>query len=339
MNQEQLAQYNAVRNAVGLVDISSIVKFYISGDDALLFLNRLVSGNVEAMRDGRIINTLFMRENGAIVAIVWLLKDEDRFIILTDGENKDVLLGWLSKHSEGHNVHIEDKTDLLGCIAVIGPKAQELTRIIAGDDIIGLPYLGFEHNTATDSLLCRIGHTGEYEYRFVIPKEYSDRLINQIMENGAEYGIVQCDTDVLDILMLEMKSLNQYRDIPEDTTPIQAGLHWMIDFRKDEFIGKDIVVQEKKSPPRRLLTLLFEDKAEIPDRARLFIQDTEVGFVVHRAYSPTLEKDISLAYIDERFAWAGIDFNVETLKRDMIRAKTVSSPLFITMTIKEAAAR
>lgn len=337
MNQKQLSQYNAVRNAVGLFDLSSIAKFYVSGDDAPVFLDRLAGGNIEAMRDGKVINTLFMRENGTILSIVWLLKDEDRFIILTDGEKRKTLFEWLNNHINDYDLRIEDKTDTLACIAVIGPKAQELTRTIAGDDIVGLPYLGLEHNPIVGCLLCRIGHTGEYEYRFILPRGDSNRLINQIIERGGEYGIVQCDIDILNILMLEMKSINQQRDIFEDTTPIQAGLHWMIDFRKDDFIGRDIVIQEKKSPPKKLLTLLFEDRAEIPDRARLSIGDRVIGFVVRKAFSPTLVKDIGLAYIEERFAWAGIDFHVETVTGDTGLVRTVSSPLFVTMTAKEAA--
>lgn len=336
MREKQLAEYNVTRNDVGVFDLSSDPKFYISGDDAFAFLNRLISGNIEAMRDGKVINTLFMKGNGTILTIVWLLKDEDRFIILTDAEKREVLLKWLNEHSTGYHVRIEDKSDDIGCIAVIGPKAQEVTRAIAGDDIVGLPYLGFEHNTIVDSLLCRIGYTGEYEYRFILPKERCDHFTKQIMKIGEEYGIRGCDTDVLDTLMLEMRSINQNRDLLEDTTPIQAGLHWMIDFDKDEFIGKDVVMQEVKSPRRKLLTLLFGDRAAVPDRARLFIGEKEVGIIVHKAFSPILEKDIGLAYIDERFAWVGIDFDVMTTKKEWKQARTVSSPLFITKTVKEA---
>lgn len=337
MNQRQLDEYNVVRNAVGLFDLSSNAKIYISGKESLIFLNRLISGNLEAMYDGKIINTLFMRDNGSILAIVWVMKDANKYLVLSDTEKRDIILKWLIKNSEGYDVQIEDRTDILGSVALIGPKAQKLTREIAGDDIIGLPYLGFEHNTITDCLLCRIGYTGEYEYRFIIPKEKCDNFKSQIMERGRAYGIAYCDTEVIDTLMLEMKSINQKRDILEDTTPIQAGLHWMIDFKKTEFIGRNIIMLEKRSPAKKLLTLLSEDRIDIPEMGRLFIENTAVGFIVNKSFSPTLERNIYLAYIDERFAWVGINFAVEGVNDNMMEVKTVSSPLFITKSVREGA--
>jgi len=337
MEGKQLIEYDIVRNGVGILDLSADAKFYISGDDAFTYLDRLISGNIEAMRDGKVINTLFMKDNGTILAIVWLLKDEDRFIILTDAEKRNILLKWLKEHLADYRVQIEDKSDDLGCIAVIGPKAQEVVRIVAGDDIVGLPYLGFEHNGIVNCLLCRVGYTGEYEYRFILPRERGDHLVEQIMEAGHEYGISWCNANVLDILMLEMKSINQNKDLLEDTTPIQAGLHWMVDFNKEEFIGKNAVLQEVKLPLKKLLTLLFKEKVELPNRAKLFIGEKEAGFIVHKAFSPTLNKDIGLAYIDEKFAWVGIDFKVKTIDGKLKEARTVSSPLFITKTVKEAA--
>ena len=102
---------------------------------------------------------------------------------------RNTLLKWLKEHLTDYRIQIEDRCDDLGCIAVIGPKAQDVVRIVAGDDIVGLPYLGFEHNMMVNCLLCRIGYTGEYEYRFILPREKCDHLVEQIMEAGREYDI------------------------------------------------------------------------------------------------------------------------------------------------------
>jgi len=164
MNQTQLADYNLVRNSVGLFDFSSSTKIYISGKESLSLLNGLISGNVEAMNDGKIINSLLMRNDGSLLAIVWVLKDEEQYIILTDAEKRKTLLEWILNQAKEFNVQIEDKTDILGSMGVVGPKGQDLLMAVAGDDIIGLPYLGFEHNTLINCLICRIGYSGEYEY-------------------------------------------------------------------------------------------------------------------------------------------------------------------------------
>lgn len=334
MNQEQpIEPYDIVRNGVGLFDLSHMTKLYISGDHCCSFLNRLVSGNMDALREGKAMSTLLMRENGNVFCVVWILKDASAFIILTDAEKRHALLQWLNQYSEGYCVTIEDKTDTLGCVSVIGPQAQEIMRAIAGDDIIGLPYLGFEYNAITQCLICRVGYTGEYEYRLLLPREESAPLMNKIMECGLSLNIAHCDPRVIDTLMLEMRSLNQNKDILEDATPIQVGLHWMIDFRKNDFIGKTIIMQEKKAPRRKLLTLIVQDGAEIINGARLYIDDTAVGFVVNHVFSPTIRKEVGLAYVEERVAWVGINFDVETVSSDRRQATTVSSPLFITKTI------
>lgn len=336
MNRNLLDEYKAIRNSAGFIDLSKDTKISISGKGSESFLGRLASGNIESMREGKIVNTLFMRENGAILAIVWLLKDDDRFLILTDAEKREVLIDWLMMNSSGANVRIEDRTADLGCIAVAGPKAQVITRTVAGDDIVGLPYLTFEHNSVSDSLLCRIGYSGEYEYRFLAPHDKLAILADSIIANGSEYGLVRCGAKVLDTLMIEMKSVNQKSDIYDNTTPIQAGLHWMVDFRKDEFVGKEVIEIEKRLPPRKLLTLAFEDGNGVSKGGSLFIDDIKVGQIVNMAFSPTLNTHIGLAYIEERLAWVGIDMEAETESGGRTRTKTVSSPLFITKTVTEA---
>jgi aminomethyltransferase len=336
MDHKQLENYNRVRHGVGLFDFSSNSKIFISGNDSTVFLNKVISGEADNIMEGRIINTLFLRENGSILAIVWLLKDEERFIIITDSTKRTLLWKWLLKYSEGYDVKIEDNTDKLGILAIMGPRAMDTAMRIGGDDIIGLPYLGFEHNEISDCLICRIGHTGEYEYHFLMPKERCREFAEQILSHGQEYDIASCRNEIIDVLMLEMRSVNQNKDIPEDVCPIQAGLHWMVDFSKEYLLGREFLMQEKKSPHRKLMALIFETEVEIPENAELYIEDIRVGFLVNQAFSPTMKKTIALAYIEERFGWVGIDFDVEALDKSRVPAKTVSSPLFLTRTIEEA---
>lgn len=331
--------YNIARNTVGSFDFSDRGKFYISGGESLTFLNRLTTSNIDSLYDGRIIDTLFLRDDGSILAVVWILKDENKFIIITDAAKRVILFEWLNKSSEGYDVQIEDQTDILGYISVIGPNAQKLTRTIAGDDILGIPYSFFEHNTIINCncLLCRFGHTGEYEYSFILPYEKCEQLAELIMEKGREYDIEKCDTKVVDALMLEMKSVNTRNDILEDTTPIQAGLHWMIDFHKDDFIGKGSILNEKKSVPKKLLSLLFEDGPPVLEKGKLFIDDREVGVMVNSCFSPSLKKDIGHAYIEEKFAWVGIDFYIKTVEGDRRQVRSVSAPLLRTKSMIDEA--
>ncbi|MHA1675827.1 MAG: aminomethyltransferase family protein [Candidatus Njordarchaeales archaeon] len=333
-------EYNAVRNTVGLFDFSITSKIRILGRESSYFLDKLLAGNVRMMDEGKVLNTLFCREDGTILAIIWLLKNERDFIILTDAGKKEAVLKQLNKYiNDFESVELEDISELYSCLSIIGPRAIEIARLIVGDDIVGLPYLGFQHSDIerTDCLLCRIGYTGEYEYKFLIPSEISLKLWEKIINVGKGCGLVLCGLEVLDTLMLEMKSINQNKDLLKDTTCLQAGLHWMVYFKKGSFIGKEAIFKEKShGVTRKLLSVLFNGGGKIGERAGIYLGEEKVGFVIHNKYSPTMSKDVGLAYLDGRYAWAGLSFKAETIDKQRRNIRTVSAPLFITKTVREA---
>jgi len=336
-------EYQAVRERIGLFDISCITMIKITGEDSAEFLEKVCSGNVSAMSEGKILNTLLLNEEGKIIAIIWLLMDEGCFFIHSDAEKKKVIWEWLNRVSEKYpegKVKLEDLSELFACLSVIGPRAIEIPKRLISEDTIDLPYLGFEHSkieNEIDCLLCRYGYTGEYEYRFIIPNESFEKVWKKIEEIGKEEGITRCGLDVLDILMLEMKSVNQNRDILEDTTPLQAGLHWMIYFRKEAFIGKEAIFKEKeKGISQKLITITLEDGKSLKEKAQIFLDSEKIGFIIHSGYSPTLNKEIGLAYINREYAWVGLEFEAETTTEERRKLKTVSAPLFITKTVISA---
>ncbi len=336
MDEDQLRQYTAARNGVALFDFSRSAKFEFAGKDVETYLNRVMTLDVEGMRSGKAANTVMVKEDGTIVAIVWLLRDDDAFLLITDPEKRSEVAGWLEQHRAGMEVEIRDKTEGLGCLSIVGPKAQELARTLAGDDIIGLPYLGFEHNETTGCVVCRIGYTGEYEYRFIFPVERLHEMRTMTLEKGQEYSIEECQERSLNVLMLEMKSINQARDLARNVTLLQAGLHWAVDFRKESFIGREAIMHEKGSIKRKLLLLVLENGAMPDDGAVLSIGKAKVGAVVNRAFSPTLNKGIALGLINEDVAWVGISFDVEADGGRATRATACSSPLFLTRTVTES---
>ncbi|MBU0701900.1 aminomethyltransferase family protein [bacterium] len=333
-------EYQAVRERIGLFDLSCITMIKITGENSLEFLEELCTGNVSAMSEGKIINTLLCNEDGKIIAIIWLLRDEECFFIHSDAEKKKVIWDWLNQHSKKYQegkVKLEDLCESFKCLSVIGTKAIEIPKRLVSEDTIGLPYLGFEHGKIEDEidcLLCRYGYTGEYEYRFIIPHESLEKAWHKIEETGKEEGIIRCGLGVLDILMLEMKSVNQNRDILEDTTPLQAGLHWMIYFRKEAFVGKEAIFEEKeKGVSSKLITITLEDGKPLKENSQIFLDSEKIGFIIHSGYSPTLKKEIGLAYIESAYAWVGLEFEAETIIDEKRKLKTVSAPLFITKTV------
>jgi glycine cleavage system aminomethyltransferase T len=327
-------EYSVVRDGVGMFDLSGTAKFFVTGDDAEAFLEETATCSIEMIEDGMGANTLFLREDGTIVAICSIFRDEDRFIIFTVDEKRNELGQWLDAHNDDGDVLIQDKSDELGLLSILGYKAQPLTIEIAGDDIIAIPYMGFDENPETRSKIFRVGGTGEIEYRFLVDKSQVDALGSEILEKGAPLGISLCSNQILDALMVEMKSVNQLKDIERDTNAVQAGLVWMIDFGKSSFIGRDAVVEQKENLDKRLLVLACEQGDKVPDNARVSIQDSPVGYVVNQCFSKRLNQDLLMAYVDETFGWVGVEFDIETENNGIRTATAVSSPTFVTRSVE-----
>lgn len=320
--------YELVRDRAAWFDFSAEGRFFVGGEHAVEAVNAIIAADLESTPDLKVLNTLLLDEDAVVLAIVWVLKGEDGVWILCDEDRRAVVADSLAAAAAGREVAIEDRTDATLCLAVIGPAAQEIAMAAAGDDVIGIPYLGFEPNAEIDALVCRIGYTGEFEYRFIAARERAPEITERLLAAGAELGLEAGDPAALSLLMLEMRSLSQREHLPPGTGAIQAGLHWMVNFRKPAFPGREALHAQKSHPGRKAMMVTLDTTEPPAGDVPVRLEDREVGHCVCLAFSPTLEKTIGLGYVDQEFAWVGVVFDVAGLD-----ARAVSSPLFITKTV------
>lgn len=331
-------QYNAVRNSVGLFDLNDQAKIFVKGEDGEKLLDTVITGNAYALAEGDAMYTAICHENGGVSALMWLLRDEEFFYILSDTQKRDTILECLKSADQGNGVELEDVSENMGCLSIIGPDSFDVAQEFVGDDIYGLPYLGCEHHCVDnlEFLTSRIGITGEYEYRFMLPKDSIHVLRQRLMEAASVCGIeiLPCDPAVLDTCLLEMKSINQNKDFDHTITLLEAGLHWMVDFRKERFIGHDSIFQAKKGDlKQKLLLLTVENAQALAKKQKVFLNGKgTVGYITHWEYSPTLDKGIALACIDGRYAWVGLEFEIAMNGGEIVKAQSESPPLFETKT-------
>jgi aminomethyltransferase len=186
-----------------------------------------------------------------------------------------------------------------------------------------------------DVLLSRIGYTGEFGYVFFVQSDQIASLVERIREAAPE--AVLCGPAVQDLLRLEVRAFNLARDIVSDETALEAGLHWMIDFRKEHFNGRAAVMAEKARGLRyRLVAFVLNGDQAIDRGAAVRDDGRQVGHVAHSAWSPTLRQIIGLAYLDDAYAWVGIDLAVDTA-RGPGPVRTVSAPFLVTESTLSAA--
>lgn len=328
------ASYKIARSQVALIDLGNEGRIRVSGADAEKALNACFSMDLEIILPWKGVTGLFLNEQASVLAVATVFKGDDEFFIFTEVATSEILLRHLGEKLSSAAVEIEDLSTQYGWICALGPKAQNAMSEFAGEDILGLPYLAFEENVKLDAKLFRMGFSGEFEYRILCPLDRCQEMKATMLNGGQEFGLEVVQPEVLSLLMLEMRSLG-IADIPSDVDPIQAGLHWMVNFRKEAYFGHQAVLEAKSNPRRRALMLRLAEKGVAAAGDRIEIEGQDFGFLVHVDYSPTLESDIALAYADPAFGRVGVTFETKGKERGCM-ATGVSAPLFVTKTVSGA---
>lgn len=326
--------YELVRNKVAFLDLQADGRFFVSGREAGAALNQLLSIDLEVLPFWRGTIGLFLTEMANIIAIATIFKSDEGFYIFTEAACADEIGQHLANEIPVRGAVFEDLRHSHALFSVLGPHAQNLMSKFVGDDILGLPYLSFENNDRLAAPLFRMGFCGEFEYRFLLSREVSESVSAQALQAGSEFGMTQISADIMPVLMLEMRSLNK-PDMPVEANPIDTGLHWAVSFRKENLRGGEIIHAAKRAPKWQSLMLRIERKGCVANGDSLQIEDAEVGFISQVVYSPTLQSDIGLAYVNPEFAQVGVVFNAKGLNGDST-ATGVSAPLFVTNTVLAA---
>jgi aminomethyltransferase len=176
--------------------------------------------------------------------------------------------------------------------------------------------------------LARIGYCGEFGYMLLVAPEAAVPVFEQLQKLAPE--AVLCGRDIQDLLRLEVRSFNLEKDVPNGASPLEAGLHWMIDFRKDEFPGREPLIREKDTGLNRKL-VAFELAKPLNGTALSAVRDgaETIGHVVNFDYSTRRGRTIGLAYIDEDYGWPGVDLEVDS-ESGILPIRTVSAPFVLT---------
>lgn len=328
------ACYKIARNQTALIDLGNEGRIRVSGADAEKALNACFSMDLEIILPWKGVTGLFLNDQASVLAIATVFKGDDEFFIFTEAATAKTLLQHLGEKLVSAAVEIEDLSTQYGWLCVLGPNAQNAMSQFAGEDILGLPYLAFEENAKLEAKLFRMGFSGEFEYRILCPLDRCKEMTASMLDAGQEFGLEVVQPDILPLLMLEMRSLG-IADIPADADPIQAGLHWMVNFRKESYPGYEAVQKAKSNPRRKALMLLLAESGVAAAGDRIEIEGQDFGFLAHVDYSPTLESDIALAYADPELGWVGVAFETKGKVRGCT-ATGVSAPLFVTKTVSGA---
>lgn len=308
-----IAEHKAVRNSVGVFDISHMGEILIKGKKALDFIQYITTNDAAKLLPGRVQYSAMLYNDGGIVddLLVYMIS-ENEYMLVVNASNKDKDYNWMKENNQ-FGVEILDLSDDYTLIAVQGPNSHDTLQKIC-NRIIDLEYYHFfEAKCAgVNMIISRTGYTGElgYELYFKGNESEAENVWDKIFEAGKEYNIQPIGLGARDSLRLEMGFSLYGNDIDKTTNPLEAGLGWITKLNKENFIGKDALLTVKNNGlKRKLVPLVSEEKAFPRHGYDLTIDRKKVGSITSGTVSPVLEKAIALGYVDVESAHEGNQIN------------------------------
>jgi aminomethyltransferase len=304
-----MEEHQAVRERVGIFDVSHMGEFIVSGPEALDYLNLLVTNNCKKLPEDGVLYTVMCRDDGTVVDDLLVTRlAEDRALIVVNAANIDKDF----KHMkallpENGGVELVNASNDYALLAVQGPKSTDLLKSCPTfasikdrfENVAYYRFVRFE-SEGDELIVSRTGYTGERGFEIFIPPRRAVNLWDEITGRGAEFGLMHVGLAARDTLRFEASFALYGHELDDETTPLEAGLGWVVKFKKGEFRGRDALIAEKENGSKRGLVGLELEGKNIARQGCPVMQGNEVvGKVTSGTFTPTLKKSLCMAYVDE----------------------------------------
>lgn len=323
-------EHIAVRNAVGIFDVSHMGTVEVKGDDAQTFLQKMVTRNIEKLSDGRAAYTVFCNETGGIIDDIIVYKvNLQHFFVIVNAANREKDFYWMKMHGTDFDVNL--KFTPTAIISLQGPKAKDIlgSGIFAGN-FTQLKRYAFAESHFSDHIayVSRSGYTGSDGFEIFIHDHNAINLYSALINLGDAHGIKPCGLGARDTLRLEAGYLLYGMDMSEINTPLEADLEWIVDLQKEDFIGKKaIMTQKEKGVEKKLVSFEMQDSG-VPRHDYPILKDGNVvGKVTSGTFAPLLKKSIAMGYVPAWEASPGNVLHIEIHGKPRA-AKIVQKPFY-----------
>lgn len=308
-----IAEHKAVRNSVGVFDVSHMGEVFVSGERALDFVQHLTVNDASVLFPGRVQYSAMCYPDGGIVddLLVYKLAD-DKFMLVINASNIEKDFNWMKENNK-FGVELKNLSDDYSLLAVQGPNSKEVVQKIC-EEKLDLEYYHFmkARVAGTDMILSRTGYTGElgYELYFRGDETTAEYIWDKLFDAGKEYGIQPVGLAARDSLRLEMGFCLYGNDIDQTTNPLEAGLGWITKLKKPNFIGKDALLKVKADGLRKKLVPLTTEEKAFPRKGyEITFAGKKVGTLTSGTVSPILDKAIALGYVETPFTEENSELN------------------------------
>ncbi|GAB4375902.1 MAG: glycine cleavage system aminomethyltransferase GcvT [Salibacteraceae bacterium] len=328
INDEHLA----VRNRVGVFDVSHMGEFFVKGPGSLDLLQLVTTNDVSKLTPGKVQYSCMTNEKGGIVddLLVYCLADEE-YMIVVNASNIEKDWNWISQHNS-FGAKLMNRSDEISLLAIQGPKATDALQPLTGIDLSAMPYYTVQIGSVAgidNAIVATTGYTGSGGYEVYVANKDAQRLWDAVFEAGASCGIAPAGLGARDTLRLEMGFCLYGNDIDDTTSPIEAGLGWITKFTK-QFIAADILKQQKDNgPARKLVGFDNIEKGPIPRQGYDVLNEAGeiIGTITSGTMSPSLARPIAMGYVASPYSEPGTPVRI-AIRNKTLSANVVKPPFY-----------
>jgi aminomethyltransferase len=330
-----MKEHLAVRNGVGVFDVSHMGDIRVHGTQALAAVQHITMNDASKLAIGQCQYSAMLYPEGTFVddVIVHRLGDDDYLLVINAGtREKDV--NWVIENTRAFDCAVEHLSDDYTQIAIQGPKGEATLQKLTDADLSQVKFYWFTHGTVCglpNTLIARTGYTAEDGFEIYVPSDEatSARVWNEVMQAGAEFGIVPCGLGSRNTLRLE-GALSLYgHEISGSINVWEARLDRFVKMEKADFIGREALERAKASGMKRTLVGLESVERGIPRDGYkvLDLDGKDIGYVTSGSYAPFLKKNVALAYVPSEFSAVDTEVAVE-IRNQPVKCKVVPIPFY-----------
>ena len=326
-------EHEAVREAVGVFDVSHMGEFYVRGPKAFELVQKVTSNDVSKLVDGKVQYSCLPNNEGGIVddLLVYRMNAEE-YLLVVNASNIDKDWAWISSHNT-MGAEMENASDSISLVAVQGPKAAEAMQSLTTVNLSEMTYYTFEVGEfagVKDVIISATGYTGSGGFEIYFRNADAETIWDAVLKAGGSFGIQLAGLGARDTLRLEMGFCLYGNDIDDSTSPLEAGLGWITKFTEGNgFVNRtDLEAQKEAGVTRKLIALEMIDKG-IPRQGYEVVDanGTIIGKVTSGTMSPSMKLGIGLAYVDVPHHKLDTEVFIQ-IRKKQLKAKVVKLPFY-----------
>ena len=326
-------EHLAVRTRAGLFDVSHMGEIEIAGADALRAVQHITSNDASRLAIGQIQYSALTTPEGTFVDDVLTYKlADDHFMLVVNASNIIKDFQWIAarvKDAGGDAVAV-NTSSRYALVALQGPAAMGVLQSLTGVDLSGMKYYWFATGEVASVrvTISRTGYTGEDGFEVFVPPSSAERVWDAILQAGASAGVVPAGLGARDTLRLEAAMRLYGNDMDETTTVVEADLNWIVGWKKESFIGAEVLKRQKaEGAPRKLVGFEMIDRAIGRHGYDVYLDGQKAGVVTSGTQTPFLKKAIGMAYLPAGRAAPGTEIEIDIRGRRM-KAVVVPMPFY-----------